>query len=94
MTGESGLEQPQTLPGFEPQLDSALARIDGGLESDRAAQSPLDLAFPPAQANAIRVEIDDRSSAIVRRLELWRDEFVAWIKTLASAAVYATLIVT
>ena len=32
--------------------------------------------------------------AVVRRLELWRDEFVAWIKTLASAAVYATLIVT
>ena len=27
-------------------------------------------------------------------LELWRDEFVAWFKTLASAAVYATLIVT
>jgi signal peptidase I len=29
-----------------------------------------------------------------RRLEAWRDEFVAWVKTFASAAVYATLIVT
>ena len=29
-----------------------------------------------------------------RRLEVWKDEFVAWVKTLASAAVYATLIVT
>ena len=28
------------------------------------------------------------------RLDVWRDEFVAWVKTLASAAVYATLIVT
>jgi signal peptidase I len=28
------------------------------------------------------------------RLEIWKDEFVAWVKTLASAAVYATLIVT
>ena len=27
-------------------------------------------------------------------LDVWRDEFVAWVKTLASAAVYATLIVT
>ncbi len=34
------------------------------------------------------------TSPVVRRLELWRDEFVAWVKTLASAAVYATLIVT
>ncbi len=42
----------------------------------------------------MRIEIDDRSTAMVRRLELWRDEFVAWVKTLASAAVYATLIVT
>ena len=30
----------------------------------------------------------------MRRLELWQDELVAWVKTLASAAVYATLIVT
>ena len=29
-----------------------------------------------------------------RRLEVWRDEFFAWVRTLASAAVYATLIVT
>lgn len=29
-----------------------------------------------------------------RRLQIWADEIVAWFKTLASAAVYATLIVT
>ena len=87
MTAESGLEQPQTLPGFEPRVELPLARYEGADDAQRAPQSPLDLAFPPAQAKAIRVEIDDRSSVIVRRLELWRDEFVAWIKTLASAAV-------
>jgi signal peptidase I len=27
-------------------------------------------------------------------LDVWKDEFIAWVKTLASAAVYATLIVT
>jgi len=30
----------------------------------------------------------------MRRLNIWKDELVAWFKTLASAAVYATLIVT
>ena len=32
--------------------------------------------------------------ATIDTLRLWRDEIVAWFKTLASAAVYATLIVT
>ena len=30
----------------------------------------------------------------MQRLNIWKDELVAWFKTLASAAVYATLIVT
>ena len=30
----------------------------------------------------------------MQRLNVWKDELVAWFKTLASAAVYATLIVT
>ena len=34
------------------------------------------------------------SAHVMRRLEVWRDEFFAWVRTLASAAVYATLIVT
>ncbi|HYU80543.1 MAG TPA: signal peptidase I [Vicinamibacterales bacterium] len=50
---------------------------------------------PAASPDVLRrIDVDDQSSAVVRRLELWRDEFIAWIKTLASAAVYATLIVT
>jgi signal peptidase I len=34
------------------------------------------------------------SALVVHRLNIWKDELVAWFKTLASAAVYATLIVT
>jgi len=38
---------------------------------------------------------DGRTIVVVQqRLTVWRDELVAWFKTLASAAVYATLIVT
>jgi len=53
--------------------------------------TPLDHAFTSQVEPRIGM---GHSSAIVRRLEMWRDEFVAWVKTLASAAVYATLIVT
>ncbi|MDO8794398.1 MAG: signal peptidase I [Vicinamibacterales bacterium] len=41
-----------------------------------------------------RLEIDHQAAAAMAKLRLWRDEVVAWFKTLASAAVYATLIVT
>ena len=76
-----------------------LAGVEGENRFDRPhPQTALDRAFPPDQAAAIRSELDAQSSQTVqqvsRRLELWRDEFVAWVKTLASAAVYATLIVT
>jgi signal peptidase I len=73
---------------FDPRSAAHVATADVG------EASPLDRAFAQPQAAAIRAELDDRSSVLVRRLELWRDEFVAWVKTLASAAVYATLIVT
>ena len=61
----------------------------------RAAAEPL--ATPAAEAGAeadMRLVIDDRTAVFMRRLAVWRDEGVAWFKTLASAAVYATLIVT
>jgi signal peptidase I len=87
---ESGQEQPQTLPGFEPRLAPPTV---SAFESHFGDREFSHTGFP-APAPLARVEVDDRPSAIVRRLELWRDEFVAWVKTLASAAVYATLIVT
>ena len=42
----------------------------------------------------MRLAIDDRAAVFMQRLNVWKDEVVAWFKTLASAAVYATLIVT
>jgi len=51
--------------------------------------------LPEAAAAAdMRLELDDPTAAMMRRLAIWRDELIAWFKTLASAAVYATLIVT
>jgi signal peptidase I len=73
---------------------SVFQRDDRFAHGPALPASELDRAFNPEQAAAIRIEMEDRSSQMVRRLELWRDEFVAWVKTLASAAVYATLIVT
>jgi signal peptidase I len=40
------------------------------------------------------VELDSQREVVIQRLHVWKDELVAWFKTLASAAVYATLIVT
>jgi signal peptidase I len=37
---------------------------------------------------------DQTATIVMQRLTVWKDELVAWFKTLASAAVYATLIVT
>jgi signal peptidase I len=50
----------------------------------------------PAAATAadMRMELEDPTSVVLQRLNVFKDELVAWFKTLASAAVYATLIVT
>jgi signal peptidase I len=81
------------LPGFEtfaaPRFDPPSFDAPSFDAPPMIGQAPA-LVVPPV---AVR-ELDDRTSPVVRRLELWRDEFVAWVKTLASAAVYATLIVT
>ena len=42
----------------------------------------------------MRLAIDDRSTRMMQQFGVWRDELVAWFKTLFSAAIYATLIVT
>ena len=42
----------------------------------------------------VRLAVDDRGAVLIHRLTVWKDEIMAWCKTLASAAVYATLIVT
>jgi signal peptidase I len=54
---------------------------------------PLASSGAPVDAD-MRLALDDRRAMFMRRLTMWRDELFAWFKTLASAAVYATLIVT
>ena len=56
---------------------------------------------PPVEPVAAAVAVGpvaslqhDEADNVRQRLQLWKEEFVAWVKTLASAAVYATLIVT
>jgi signal peptidase I len=51
-------------------------------------------AEPPAQAPVAVPAGPPARSVTIERLGMVRDELVAWFKTLASAAVYATLIVT
>src|SRR4029078_13459112 len=61
---------------------------DPGDENPVAVQA----AFAPVQPLPLHVEHDTQQ--MTRRLEVWRDEFFARVRPLASAAVYATLIVT
>jgi hypothetical protein len=51
--------------------------------------------IPGVESYAIAAEpVVDPSVLFRQRVNVWKDELVAWFKTLASAAVYATLIVT
>ena len=68
-----------------------MAPVEPALVSDAFAVAP---APAPADLRVERVEYEDRTAAMMQRLNIWKDELVAWFKTLASAAVYATLIVT
>jgi len=51
------------------------------------------VSMTAAEATA-DVPLEDPTTAMLQRINVWKDELVAWFKTLASAAVYATLIVT
>ena len=68
------------------------------MASEHIAAEPFltGLAEPPdfTAAPVIPVTSEDRAGVVMHRLSVWKDEVVAWFKTLASAAVYATLIVT
>jgi signal peptidase I len=84
------LDQPPTEPQWAELAEAAPVPSDGPLPG-HYAPSALE---PPPGARDMRLAMDERSAAMRHRLALWRDEIVAWFKTLASAAVYATLIVT
>lgn len=68
---------------YEPR---ALGRPEPGLGFSAAEPFAASEQFPAASP--------DQTTIVMRRLEVWKDELIAWFKTLASAAVYATLIVT
>jgi signal peptidase I len=75
------LELPESAP---------VAQVEIALE----AEPLLATAAEPGAGPDLRLAVDDPASALMHRLNTWKDEVVAWFKTLASAAVYATLIVT
>jgi signal peptidase I len=73
-----------------PAPAGADAAWTSGVSPVAAAAAEPQVARPPAPTVAAAAAAS-RSSRILRQLG---DELVAWVKTLASAAVYATLIVT
>ena len=90
-----GAPDPLAVP--EPLAASEPLTTSESLAAPETLPDPL--AAPAAEAETdaeadMRLVIDDRAAVFMHRLSVWKDEIVAWFKTLASAAVYATLIVT
>jgi len=89
------LVQPELHPsdeGREGHGDPGQPRAD-----ETAAGVPEALTAPSDSAGSLRRDEPEAESGgpeLVQRLSVWKDELVAWFKTLASAGVYATLIVT
>jgi len=93
---ESGIAATESELGSP---DDRVARAeefasDGGFAPADTPAFARTIELPSATAADLRLELDDPTAVMMRRLAIWRDELVAWFKTLASAAVYATLIVT
>jgi signal peptidase I len=70
------------------------AILETGTLNDPSVQTGTDLQAVTDPTTAALSELEVRRSTAAARLAQARDELVAWFKTLASAAVYATLIVT
>ncbi len=83
---QQATEHPPASVAFE-----AVAFGDPGDENPAPFTTTDPFARPVAP---LPLQIEQDSAQVMRRLEVWRDEFFAWVRTLASAAVYATLIVT
>ncbi len=79
----------EPMPGVEP----VTVPLDPSAGSDTVSRTPA-AAVAAAQPSDMRLEMDESTAQVMARLGMLRDELFAWIKTLASAAVYATLIVT
>jgi signal peptidase I len=71
------------------------ARIDAASGADAGA-APDPHPWPDETAGTAEAAIVNAatSALVFQRLSVWKDELLAWFRTLLSAAVYATLIVT
>ena len=78
---------PQALP-----FDDAVMVDEGGFV-DGATEEPAHIA-PPVVIAPVPPVVEAPGVVALQRLTVIKDELIAWFKTLASAAVYATLIVT
>ena len=79
------LDPPRTPEATAAPMGTSAAAVPlTGFDAGHASPSPGSYAFSATPAKPTTSE----------RLQAWHDEFWAWVKTLASAAVYATLIVT
>ena len=93
--GDGDTSQPIADP-TPSGVPEAVVFADPGDENPVTFQTTTDpFARPASFAPApLPLHVEHDSQQMMRRLEVWRDEFFAWVRTLASAAVYATLIVT
>ena len=75
-----------SFPGVErPVISDAPPGFTEPMSSGYGAEA----ALPVGSA-----DVEDPAQQVLQRLNVWKDELIDWFKTLASAAVYATLIVT
>ena len=89
--GNTGQPLSDQTPSGVPE---AVVFADPGDENPVQFQTTSDPFARPGTPAPLPLQVDTDSQQMMRRLEVWRDEFFAWVRTLASAAVYATLIVT
>jgi signal peptidase I len=91
-TGEPGADQAP--PGVPEALIEQAEVIDPVSDPPPGEihLAPGEIHLAPRE---IHLEVEEKPSVVMmQRLHVWKDELVAWFKTLFSAAVYATLIVT
>jgi signal peptidase I len=71
-----------------------LVQQESPIEQPAITGPELNLTLTSDQGAALDVHVKPPASLRARGFEYWRDECVIWVRTLASAAVYALLIVT
>ena len=91
--GEPGTDE--TAPGVSEALNAPPETAAGEQQLFIAPTDPAAIHHREALTRAeLGSEFEHSRDVVLHRLNVWKDELVAWFKTLASAAVYATLIVT